>query len=82
VDRPDCPEAQALFDQVDRQHDSAKRHLLRLMRQARCPLVIDARHKCAYIDSTPAGSHEDLDGLMPEHSVVKVVPLTQVAGLS
>jgi hypothetical protein len=81
VDHPGCPKAQARFDQVDRLHDSTKRHLLRLMRHAGCPVVVDRSAETAYLDATPSGSHEDIDHLMPEHSVVKLVPLKQVVGL-
>ncbi len=81
VERPECPDAKGRFDLVDHRHDSAKRHLLRLMRQSGCPMVVDRDACVVYLDASPSGSHEDLDGLMPEHSVVKVVPLKQVAGL-
>ncbi|HEU5116228.1 MAG TPA: hypothetical protein VFT74_06070 [Isosphaeraceae bacterium] len=81
VDASACPEAKARFDLVDHRHDSAKRHLLRLMRQSGCPMVVDRDACVVYLDASPSGSHEDLDGLMPEHSVVKIVPLKQVAGL-
>ncbi len=67
--------ARRRFASVDREYDSAKRQLLRLMRQAGTPVVADRDAGCLYVDCSPAGSHEDIDRRLPDHAVVRVVPL-------
>lgn len=63
------------FAAIDRSYDATKRHLLRLMRQADRPVVVDHEAGRLYVDCSPAGSHEDLDHTLPEFAVVRVVPL-------
>jgi hypothetical protein len=63
------------FAAIDRSYDAAKRHLLRLMRQADRPVVVDREAGTMYVDCSPAGSHEDLDRNFPEFAVVRIVPL-------
>lgn len=75
---PTCPQATARFDALDPAYDQAKRHLLRLMRAAGRPVVADREAGQLYIDCSPAGSHEDVDRLLPETAVVRVVPLADV----
>ncbi len=74
-------EAEARFDALDRAYDQSKRRLLSLMRSAGRPVVVDREAGQLYLDCTPAGSHEDLDGLLPETAIVRVVPLSEAMRL-
>lgn len=73
--------SKARFEAVDSRYDTARRNLVRLMRQHDCPVVVDRGSEQVYLLASASGSHEDIDGVLPDTAVVRVVPLRQVAGL-